>query len=1766
MKQKKTVNVEHIDRIVALNTGDTAGSTLVTMHSLAERTHEITGFEPDRTYASLGLGDSEDILRTYHERHEILDLASSLSSRAGLTIGTKLDPAEREETMADRYIKLQQVISEFESAPAEVRYVVATDLNKAIEAMNREQESVVKYELTAADNAFIDNVSNIQYLSNTAGGELMRAFEQYNEMSPESQQAVLPTLQATYHSYVSFNIYETNRDDVISTYQSLTKKFDHDITFSTKHLSTVTLSEDEQKTRDMIHDVDGHDITYYKLSKIVATYGDLPEGSRSALYHDYRELIGDYLEAHPRSQNAKELYESIHASQMEIATNSHTEAILADVARLETVTIASRESNIELAESILNKYDLLPENDKAAVRGLVLESIEGFNSFELTKVSKPLAYDAPEITTETPSSEAVEDFQASLSRAGKFNSAKMVDAFARFNDLDPDQRELAAPAMSVAFNQFAEAHPKLAASDAVQNAHHQAMDNSEAYRSAAQFRIDCADLDSALDFRNSIVHAKNIDDLERVTGRFQGLTPEVQSWLADTYERKVEGFYNHGVSENEIYYGGFVFDGENSEKLNLRVDGFVGPNCFVGHVPGRDEQILVLTNNPIDIGVTRDNRDVYATLSGVPMLDANKALEENAVFKFSNGQFVMDIPRAIDNDMENYQPASVNVRQQYEVLNVAPNGLGSLITVRDMENDNVFELSTKIKPQDIVRQASADVTIEGDKIYISSSKAVEPAHIQDDLARHADDAEYRRISELVTTTGPKWFVPKADEASFNMQDKNLTMTMNGETFAVQSLVVRDDARTLVGYTVGDETKHVIVDQSVSRIAQEAFNRDADITLTQPAGIAIMQYGGEACLRYTHDDEKKFGAIVGISDLDGKASFKVIDEDKNIVTVNTDMAYREAMADFEQQFQRSRYVHNYEAATCNFEKAEDGRILATMSSAVDQNGRTIEGVHGHVLNLTDDTVMIRDDNRGVISIKVDEGLTERLAAADGLTIRRDSSELTIGNGTGHVDLLDPNYSKNNSFGVQVIDADKDEFLKRTFSVEHLGSDLYTSQQTEDGVVHGKILYMNAEHNPSEVEINLTVVEQVGNKITAYQVEGLTYDEFRSVLEGTKLHEANLDMDTYNSLKGLNVGAYDASDIDRVVKAFNATQSDIVSIDSVKHQMEPGDLSRVEIIERDGNYLLRGRDYEGRSVTLADAFVRHENNERIAYGGGASGMERYRVVGCAFGQYSGFDKLNEKAFDWGAIIENQENRIFNNVNVEYTVVPHLNNGGNNMRALFEEKVGMSCETTSFHKISADNIRLNTGADADNANQTFIASQYGVLIQNTEKGPQFTYFNPSSESTIHQVTTTAQYLERDSIPKTPKEAAERNFKLVDYEHGLAVTENGSHYKMRANDLDSLFGDSKPVTYNPNPEINHFNIAVLSADNKYLPQEMIPTTPQEAADKKFVLIDYDQGVAIREGGLCYKIKQSDIADIFGESRPQNYYAQSIAEKLPSIERYAQFVSAEQFAGKTGDIQPSVNNWSINVGADGKPKLSFTESSASIGTSTIGASYDIKSITVDKNGTGIYAELVEPLRHSENTSSTIHQVRLCMPSDKQFDVMERATAHTVGDAGEKMRHYFEQVNEVAYGHSRNVQTRTNELEAGKYVVVQNTPDEPGVLYKVVGAKKDLLIVGGTDDSVAHPAVLRSEALEGKTVTQLNKLPQHVESQLRFEKTICYAEVGRSTGGNVESVIIGERVHMPDKDGNSKVRVEGNTFRCEGVELNNEKAVEREGEPSFDVG
>ena len=2095
MKQTSKISIEHVSRTIALDTRDTSGSSLVTMHSLAEETHNVTGYTEDRPYSSLGL----DATRSgeYHEKDELLSLANRLASQASSTIGTRMDEEERKETMASRYEKLLKVINDYENAPAEVRYAIATDINKAINAMNREQMPIPQT-FTVEEQSFIDNVSHIQYLSSTASDELHKAFAEYRTLPDASQRAVLPELQSVYASYVSFNKYTDGHDAIKDEYKELPKRFSHTISFDTNDFVVKTWSEESEEIHTRLQNLDGHQISYDTLSKTVTPFHTLDAASQSALYSDYRMLVADYMEAHPRSKNAAELYNSLMATQMGNAENHRTSELLANVRMLNETTIATREVNMEVARTIIEQYQTLEQRDKDAVKGIVLDSLQHFNNFELQNVVRPVERDVVEVAEQrysakyyeikddlssdnaaalgrqvvaelsyveqcqmfsskfakenpafanpiqeeisrvtdirsgaAPTTDAemivyaekfsqlseqdrlfvfhdfiekynassqstelntalsaipdfnshlrdtyraafetdmtmkqytavmdsishtpstikntlaedtldfysrfanahpsslskindvystylannseeikisatapkfdelktekafIEEFKSSLSGAGSFDREQMKQAFAQFDSLEPVQQAMTAEYLNNAFNTFASAHPKMAVAEDVQALHIHASEVSmeyaracadaysrditenpaanaaamkkqilafealpeeaqkyalgsltsaylsyeegsktltlneqfsrliqaapadsmvvidfqnnhfsentmreyaampyaqkvelyqelaaqyeangiahkqllntvetqfestigkyiDAYTSgeskmireeiavesrlaltspiktdslelvreyqevtgpfeyeraladaAAQvrtkliaeeereaamtsFKQDCMDLDKALDFRGSIVYARTIEDLDRVSQRFADLDQGVQSWLADTYERKVSGFYNSGAANNEIYYGGFIHEGDNTEMINLRVDGFIGPNCFVGHIPGKaDEQILVLTNEPIDVGITRETKDLYSIVSGIPMIEVNETFEKNARFDFDkNGSFILEIPRSIDNELgEKYSPASINVKQQFEVLNVAPQGFGSIITVRNTENDDILELSTSLKPKDIARQASADVVIEGDKTLITSAAHPTNETIEQDVRTNSENVYYSRIasvSDTKTVITPA-VINAMDEHNFVMKDDKLSIIINGSKYEVEKLYPQADNTNLVAYKQDGTTQYMFSDKSTSEIAMTAFARDVDLTIKGEDTI-VTNFKGEPCLKYTYDDEYKFGAIVDIKNVDGKATFTVVDENKNLVSVATEMRYSEALNNFENKYINSSYLGHTQVDSVDFVKNEDGKIIATGYSS-----EHTAVCSGQVLSVSNNQMVIRDETNALLMVKTEPGLVEQLQRANDVTTVKDGSEILIGRGESTANLFDPEYSKNNSFNVEAVKLDKQEFLKRDFELEHLGDELHTSQRENGKVVHGKILYMNAELL-DDTTIHMTVVEQSRGKITAYDISELSQQEFRQIIELTKIHEANLSDEARQALECVHRGEYTQEDMREVVKAFNATQSDAIAADNISHRMEPGDLARAELIEKNGDFILKAQDENGKSVTIVDPVIRKEQNELFVYSVGSEGAERHRIVSSAFGAYSDIEAASiQKAFDWSHIIEDQANRIYNNVNVEYTVTPNLTMPGKDMRALFEERVGLSCETTSGNKISSGHLSVN--------DETKIALNYGVLIQDTKEGPQFTYFNPSSESTL------------------------------------------------------------------------YSVASVKETTKYLPIESIPKTPQEAVDNKFVLIDYTQGVAIREGGLCYKLNQKDLTELFGESRPNNYYNQNIASAIDTLEKHAQFVSPEQFAGKTNDLQPSVNDWSISISSTGKPMLSFSEASASSAMSTIGNDYEIRNITVGNDGKTIYAELANPLGHDSNSTGNVSTVRLCMPSEHQFEVMEKATANTIGDAQHKIQHYFEQVNELANGVTQD-RTLNNKLEVGHYVVVQTSQDEPGVLYKVVGANRDLLIVGGTDNAVTHPVVLSADALDGKNVTQLdNPLHPALETQLRFERSIVYAEVGKDSHDNVTSVTIGNRVFVEDgmEDGN-KARVEGNTYRCSGVELDHaERVNEREGD------
>lgn len=2535
MKQtKKTLDVSKIDRVIALNTDDTLSSHEITIRSLADETIAATGYDPGQRYESLHLDeDKEDV---YASKNDLLTLASSLSSRASSTIGTKMEEEERQETMAARYEKLLQVIHEYERAPAEVRYVVAGDLNKAIDAMNQEQASVDKpYTLTAEEEAFVDRVKHIQYLSSTASTEITDVFEQYKTMSPEAQQAILPTVQGVYNSYMSFNRYEDEHAAVSAAYKELPKSFEHNITFSTEHLkyngrfdeealirnlsnnidpasmshqnmvdllnaygqldsvsqtrlygdfellfagyvennpadanmmlvfkdqylsnyastelnrsetairesiermkadamsyeslvntarvfdrvpdsSKATLYENYQDlvdryvqahppvesysdlkssliqsivsdytppetltpTQQSLHDtlsrVNPSTMSYESLDRMLTTYSRFGVEDKIALYGDYERLVTGYVEAHPRSGNAETLqtilredyvnavthrphemsaedvamreqmqaikpgaisyatltdtvanfdnlsqsskvalyetyaatvtgYESAHpldrtpetivpsmrdtlmdrfkpalynpeehelraqvstydvskmsfaqlesavhdfynASdatrnalynnyagliadyaeshprkaaeavelgqemrnyQMELADNRHTHAILDDCRTLyDNASVADRESNIVVANRILDTYAALEPADRDAVRGIVLESVEKFNGFELERVVRPVERDPVETTTQrySPAYYEIKDelvngggdaelgarareelslieqrqimslsaarenpefvapiqqeinnvnmIRETLNRDADGNIVPLSDAameqYAKaFTELSPQNRELvlhdfvekynasshspelldrldkidgfgtaletavtdgthgmtmrqyestvemlgnlppkisndfytsnvaplatwenyvndnltnanrverineifegskafeaanigdsfgAAAADKVAiaeihelssnvesfkkedmlalfdkfeqhrgidsytsadvaraFSEFSDAHPRWAASPEIQERHvalvkasssyaaatgaefarsleenppanasamkkqiaefeqlpfeakehaigalttayvayedhsktltlnekfeklgqvamqpqvyseimsqfnnparaiqefrnmtperqeeiytfaldrcrqtgiianssevpsadedisvrfsnlmvksfeaaqdksrvfdnfvaknfdttregpimlqyaemsydkkmklyeklattvvaseldtrmisgniktvdgvvkiephstvetqfeqttgkylkqcfdarlikkepmlesrlalsigtntdklpyiedyHAVPDNKhvasnivsaativrtsmsdeiERERAASEFKTDCKDLSYAVSHRNQIVYARTTDDLARAADNFNGtgISEGAREYLAVTYMNKVEGFYNSGATENQVYYGGFVAGENNNERIQLQIDGLVGPNCFIGHVPGmEDQRILVMTNEPIDIGVTRENRDIYSALSGIPVINATEALDSSAKFSFDDNKCIMDIPVPVNGDMENYQPASENVRQQFEVLNVANDGInGSILTVRNMETDQVIEISSSIKQKDILNAMQPNVEISGDHVLIHNVHGPSAMATESSLLEHETALKRVLINEAIDNA--KEVAPEligAEKPDKFIYAEQMSVVIGDKTMPIESFSYNDETKqTIVGYKDGDKTKYALVDKPLSDISKEMFSREPDVTITSE-NTQMTVVKGFVVLQYEHDVDLKFSTIRDISKQDGKAVFTAFDNNGQIVKIESELTFEQASATFENCLRRSKAIDSIEMSSSQISFQKHGDQI--FAHAVNSD----DSVFGQVVNMTDNSVTIRDATHGLVVVQSTDGkLVDNLLAGENIVAIRNESELTIGNGTSTENIFNPDYSKNNSMNVSVVDADKEDFLKRSFNLEHLGSELTTSQIIDGKVIHGTISYMNAEMMDDNT-IKMTVVEQVGRDMTAYQIEGITYSELRQFAELTKLHELN-DPELRESLQRMQLTQTpDVADVTRVVNAFNEMQSDVIAIDSLKYEPQEGDLVRASIIESNGQLLLRAYDHEGTAHTFRDPVIKTENGEMFAYVSGEqkfekgedgkrqivindseNGTDRYRIVSCAFGEFTNLSQETQKEFNWADIIERKENSFFQNVNVEYTVDTHLNTGGRDMHALFSEKIGVSCETTENHHISASHIQID--------DDTKVALNYGVLIQDTKDGPHFTYFNPSQESTLFNVTTT------------------------------------------------------------------------DAATKYLPAEQIPTNAEDAQKNNFVLVDYEHCVAIKQGGLCYRLNEEDLNKVFAETgKPQNYYSDKIAEPLTSLEQHAQFVSSEKFAGATNDLQPSVNNWNINVSASGKPMLSFEEASASASTSTIGRSYEIKGITVEKDGTGIYAELVSPIANADNSTGSVSKVRLCMPTEQQFETMEKATARTIGDAGTKMQHYFEQINDLAKGIEKQVDT--SKLERGKYVVVQDEADRPGVVYKVV-TENSLMIVGGSDDTASHPTVLKGDAINGKIITQIDNISMQAQSQLRFENNTVYAEFNKDTSGKITGVTIGDRAILSDDKATEKV--DGNTFTCQAHEV-----------------
>jgi hypothetical protein len=314
------------------------------------------------------------------------------------------------------------------------------------------------------------------------------------------------------------------------------------------------------------------------------------------------------------------------------------------------------------------------------------------------------------------------------------------------------------------------------------------------------------------------------------------------------------------------------------------------------------------------------------------------------------------------------------------------------------------------------------------------------------------------------------------------------------------------------------------------------------------------------------------------------------------------------------------------------------------------------------------------------------------------------------------------------------------------------------------------------------------------------------------------------------------------------------------------------------------------------------------------------------------------------------------------------------------------------------------------------------------------------------------------------------------------------------------------------------------------------------ELASSNFVLVDYQNGVAIKSGGFVYQLNQEEIQNKYKENLPQNYYDPKIIDEAAWTQR-AKYVSEDTFVGREPE-HPSVNNWQISKGIHGF-NISFSELSSDrldISASPIGQAFRLDTLAYGRDG------LIAEISLDGKTKETVY---LGAPTSEQAASMHKLTENIIAPTGpDKIRAYVDLINDLSQNLQQSNTKALENLQTGQFVVVRDQGESVGVMYQVFGPNRDLVIVGGSDNELRHPPMLSHDELANKVITAVD-FEKAVADKIRFSNDIVYAELNENKVGGKIAVTIGEKDLASD-------HVNGATYFAQTTKIDVDKAVTNE--------
>ena len=510
-----------------------------------------------------------------------------------------------------------------------------------------------------------------------------------------------------------------------------------------------------------------------------------------------------------------------------------------------------------------------------------------------------------------------------------------------------------------------------------------------------QFNAELSAFRSGLDIRSDLATAREVSQIVHLIDYMKEMGANATVYAANAYVVKMAKFMASSVSSHCFH----IVVVDNGQKQSYEIERIVNPCCVIAK--DGEEKVVIVTDVPLGIDVSRDEPEVYAALTGRTVIKANEALNEQMRFRFNSDSKPIMVIREAVATLSDYEPGDNTI--EYPVKAIVPDGLRSVIVIEDPETREIIEIVSGVKPTEIMSRVRADVVIDdenrvlianGHKTiveYASAAVAYQKSVIKALVALSA----HQEIQEPVET------VPSGKLFMFAIRNGRFECLLDQAYPIVEFKPYSADQTLVVMKDTDGKQKALVCNRLPSEIIDKAFDvaiNEAELVVDHEA--SIVTFGSDVCLKQMKNGSPIVAPIYNIRDSDNGAIVDLITVE-GTRCVEIGLAYEDALRIFAMRYRESAYCPVCEENNVRFLK-ENGCVKVACGSDKSCNQYNVISIHKY----GDQSEVYAANESGFIRIVADnvvDVLREGYGIASLATVVG-KDEIKIGTGDACIDAI------------------------------------------------------------------------------------------------------------------------------------------------------------------------------------------------------------------------------------------------------------------------------------------------------------------------------------------------------------------------------------------------------------------------------------------------------------------------------------------------------------------------------------------------------------------------------------------------------------------------------------------------------------------------------------------------------------------------------------------------------------------------------------------